>query len=564
MAAATNPLEDAAHELIRVNALHALNYCKRLFYLEEVEELYTQDDAVFSGRRLHKKFEKSDEGEWEQFVLENDQLGIKGKVDAVKTQHGQLIPYEHKRGRCAKDDDGEPTAWISDRIQLLAYAMLLELEQDLPVRFGRIRYHASNVTVNVLLDDEGRAEVLESIDEAKELRKSVERPSVTDNERLCVHCSLAPVCLPEEARLAKTASTDQELGDPSDTLRLFPAEDERKILHVVEPGVHIGKSGDQIKVTYLDRTEFKLPAKQVSQIVIHGLGQISTQMLRMCATEDIGVHYISGGGQYIGSFAAGSSKRIQRKIRQFKALVDPDICIRLARQLVSCKADMQRQVLMRSVRKDQETQVQMAKVAKQMKILQSFLGAVNDRDRLRGFEGSIAALYFSVFSQLILPELQPQFAFNKRTRRPPRDRVNALLSFGYALLIKDVVNAINVVGLDPAFGFYHQPRSSAPPLALDIMELFRVILVDIPVINSLNRSQWDPDADFSIAGTQVWLSDEGKKKFFIVYERRKADNWKHPVIGYSLTYSRMIELEVRLLEKEWMNEGGLFAQARLR
>jgi CRISPR-associated protein Cas1 len=541
-----------------------LKYCKRLFFLEEVEELYTQDDAVFAGRRLHKKLEKSDEGEWEQFVLESEQLGIKGRVDAVRTKHGHLIPYEHKRGLCAKDDNGAPEAWSSDRIQVLAYAMLLEVESDRPVLSGRIRYHASHVTVTVALDDQGRADVLESIEEAKELRRSIERPPVAENEKLCVHCSLAPICLPEEARLAKSGARSLDIGEPNETLRLFPAEDERKILHVVEPGVRVGKAGDQVKISYLDRSELYLPAKQVSQIVIHGFAQISTQMLRMCATDDIGVHYISGGGQYLGSFAAGSSGRIQRKIRQFKALTDSEICINLSRQLVLAKTDMQRQVLMRSARKDQETQAQMAKVAKKMKILQSYLNSAKDLDRLRGFEGSIAALYFSVFSQLILPTLQPAFAFNNRTRRPPRDRVNALLSFGYALLIKDVVNAINVVGLDPTFGFYHQPRSSAPPLALDIMELFRVLLVDIPVINSLNRSQWDADEDFNLAGAQVWLSDDGKKKFFDIYERRKSDSWKHPVIGYSLSYSRMIELEVRLLEKEWMDEGGLFAQARLR
>jgi CRISPR-associated protein Cas1 len=549
--------EDSSHELIRVNALHALKYCKRLFFLEEVEELYTQDDAVFAGRRLHKRLEKSEDGEWEHFVLESEDLGIKGKVDAVRTKNGNLIPYEHKKGRCAKGEDGEPTAWPSDRIQVLAYAMLLEVEK--PVQFGRIRYHASNVTVTVPLDDIGRAEVLQTIAEARQLRESIERPPVTDNEKLCVHCSLAPICLPEEARLAKAPPTETK-----EVLQLFPAEDERKIIHVVEPGVHVGKSGDQVKISYLDRSELFLPAKQVSQIVIHGFGQISTQMLRMCATEDIGVHYISGGGQYIGSFTAGASRRIQRKIRQFKALVDSEFCVKLARQLVSCKADQQRQVLMRCARKDQGAQAQVSKVAKQMKILQTYLESVENRDRLRGFEGSIAALYFSAFPLLIMPELQPQFAFNNRNRRPPRDRVNALLSFGYALLLKDVVNAINIVGLDPAFGFYHQPRSSAPPLALDIMELFRVLLVDIPVLNSLNRSQWDANEDFTFAGSQVWLSDEGKKKFFAIYERRKCDSWKHPVIGYSLSYSRMIELEVRLLEKEWMNEGGLFAQARLR
>jgi CRISPR-associated protein Cas1 len=96
------------------------------------------------------------------------------------------------------------------------------------------------------------------------------------------------------------------------------------------------------------------------------------------------------------------------------------------------------------------------------------------------------------------------------------------------------------------------------------MELFRVPLVDFPVVASINRRQWDENEDFRIAGQQVWLSESGKKKLIAIYERRKSDQWKHPVIGYSLSYSRLIELEVRLLEKEWMGEGGLFARFRLR
>jgi CRISPR-associated protein Cas1 len=139
-----------------------------------------------------------------------------------------------------------------------------------------------------------------------------------------------------------------------------------------------------------------------------------------------------------------------------------------------------------------------------------------------------------------------------------------LLSFAYALLLKDVTNAIMVVGLDASLGFFHQPRSQAPPLALDLMELFRVPLVDLPVIASINRKQWDVENDFDVAGPQVWLSDEGRKKLISIYERRKSDYWRHPVVGRSLSYSRIIELEVRLLEKEWMGEGGLFARMRLR
>ena len=116
----------------------------------------------------------------------------------------------------------------------------------------------------------------------------------------------------------------------------------------------------------------------------------------------------------------------------------------------------------------------------------------------------------------------------------------------------------------PALGFYHQPRSQAHPLALDLLELFRVPLVDLPVLASINRRQWDETEDFQVAGQQVWLSQAGQKKFIQIYERRKADQWKHPVIGHALSYARLIELEVRFLEKEWMNEGGLFARMRLR
>jgi CRISPR-associated protein Cas1 len=154
--------------------------------------------------------------------------------------------------------------------------------------------------------------------------------------------------------------------------------------------------------------------------------------------------------------------------------------------------------------------------------------------------------------------------FNGRNRRPPKDRFNCLISFGYGLLLKDVMNAILTVGLEPALGFYHQPRSQAAPLALDLMEIFRTCLVDMTVVASVNRQQWNVQEDFDVRGVQVWLSEAGKRKFVELYERRKQETWKHPVTGYSLTYRRLLELEVRLLEKEWSGEGGLFGQLIVR
>lgn len=568
MTVSTNPSTktDIDNELIRVNALHALTYCPRLFYLEEVEELYTQDDAVFAGRRLHAELDRAEEKNWENLKLENAKLGLRGVVDAIKTKRGEFIPYEHKRGHCFRHVDGSAGVWESDRIQILAYAMLIEAAHNCIVNEGRVRYHSDNVTVTVPVTEEGRSSVREAIERANELRKSLSRPAITENERLCVKCSLAPICLPEEVRLARVVSDGSELDNETrTTLRLFPPDDDRKVIHVVDPGTRITRSGNQLKFEYKDNEKppVCLPINDVAQIVINGFSQISTQAINFCSEQGIGIHYLAGGGEYLGSFQSAKRTRVQQKIRQFKALCDPDFCLRLSKQLVQCRTEMQRQVLMRSLRRDEE-QSHLDRIVKQIRILQSMADKSTNLDRLRGFEGSIGALYFSSFGSLLLKDLPCELTFSHRNRRPPKDRVNALLGYGYAVLLKDVVQALNVVGLEPAFGFYHQPRSSAPPLALDLMEIFRVILVDIPILNSINRLQWDPKEDFVVTGKQVWLSDEGKRKFIGIYERRKADNWKHPVIGYSLSYSRILELEARLLEKEWMNEGGLFAQLRLR
>ena len=228
-------------ETIRVSALHALAYCPRLYYLEEVEELYTQDAAVFAGRRLHAELEKKEEEDWEDLFLTSEELGLRGRVDALRTRDGQTIPYEHKRGRCHRDENKQPQAWSSDRLQILSYCYLIESALGIKVTEGRIRYHADNVLVRVPFDDKGKKIVEDAIAQAKKIRTSIHRPPVTENERLCTRCSLSPVCLPEEARLVHNRE--------SEPLRLFPQDEEREILHILEPGTRVGRTGEQIKIT---------------------------------------------------------------------------------------------------------------------------------------------------------------------------------------------------------------------------------------------------------------------------------------------------------------------------
>lgn len=541
-------------DTLRVSALHALAYCPRL-YLEEVEELYTQDAAVFAGRRLHAELEKQEDEDWEELLLESEELGLRGRVDALRTRDRQTIPYEHKRGRCHRDDNKQPQPWESDRLQILAYACLIESALGIPVPEGRIRYHADNVLVHVPLDDQGRDMVHRAVQQARELRQSTYRPPVTENERLCARCSLAPVCLPEEARLAH----DREWQP----IRLFPKDDERQVIHILEPGTRIGKTGEQLKITRRDQPIEKIPARQVGQVVLHSFSQISTQALHFCAGQAIGVHFVSGGGRYVGSFDNRQGS-IQRRIRQFAALSKPETCLELARQLVLCRGQSQRKFLMRGRQGMAAVPEALTQTITQMKAVLKGVPKAESLPSLLGLEGNLGALYFAALPLLVSQTIPPELHFSGRSRRPPKDRFNALLSFGYALLLKDVMNAILAVGLEPALGFYHQPRSQASPLALDLMEIFRVPLVDLPIMGSINRGQWDAQADFEVRGGQVWLSDTGRKKLISLYERRKQETWKHPVTGYSLTYRRLMELEVQLLEKEWSGEGGLFAQLVLR
>ncbi len=603
--------------LLRVQSLHALAYCERLFYLEEVERIRLADASVYAGRRLHVEIEREEEGDWHTLDLQSEKLGLRGRVDCLRRRDGAFIPYEHKRGRAARLMFGKQAgkessakqnphcAWPSDRLQVAAYAMLIEEATGEQIPEARVRYHQDNVTVRVPIDAAAREGVARAIARARELSSSVERPPVTTNERLCVKCSLAPACLPEEARRANQLTqiksdeatechidkgeaaeplTDKpglspgavseddgsarsvpkrEPSPSKATIRLFPADDQRQSLHVVTAGARIGRAGDQIEIVAPGEAPKRHPSHEIGQVVLHGFAQITTQALRLCADKEIAVHWVTQGGSYVGSFASGAGG-VQRRIRQYEALRDPAFCLDLARRLAEAKIVSQLRFLLRASRDCDRAVLGIEKSIDGIRKLMPALKRASSADEMRGVEGRAGALYFDALPALIDDGADERMKPDGRSRRPPRDRFNALIGFGYALLLKDVMSAILVVGLDPSFGFYHRPRSQAHPLALDLIELFRVAMIDLPIIASINRRQWDADADFSVTGEQVWLSDKGRRKLIEVYERRKSDVWKHPALGYSLSYARLIELEARLLEKEWMGEAGLFARMRLR
>jgi CRISPR-associated protein Cas1 len=166
---------------------------------------------------------------------------------------------------------------------------------------------------------------------------------------------------------------------------------------------------------------------------------------------------------------------------------------------------------------------------------------------LLGLEGQAAALYFGNFGRMLKARAPgATFDFTTRNRRPPRDPVNALLSFAYAMLTKDCFAAACTVGFDPYQGFYHVGRHGRPSLALDLMEEFRPVIADSVVLNLINNAML-ADKDFLTWRDACQLTDDGRRRFFEAYEQRKATEVTHPVFGYRMSYGRMLEVQARML-----------------
>jgi len=553
---------------LRVMALHALLYCERLFYLEEVEELRVADSAVYAGRRLHDDVVPLDDESPEQRSMDvaSEAWGLVGKVDAVRRRDGVWVAYEHKRGRCRRGDDNTPLPWPSDRIQAIAYAVLIEEELHEPVPEARIRYHADNVTAFVTIDDAARDDLRQAIARARELRRTVERPPVHVNEHFCRRCSLAPVCLPEEERLGSSAEESTDADEESTTAKhvptLFPSDRQRQTLHVVSHKAYVSRSGDTLVVTVEDDKQ-TAPIQDVDALVIHGFGQVTTQAIQLCSRHDVAVLWLTAGGQFVAG-TANSPGRVQQRIRQYMALTQDDVRLRLTRQLVHAKVETQLRYLLRGTRGDEKSRLACQQPIDRIRETLRKIPVATSADSLRGLEGMAAKNYFAAFPHLLSDHVSDDFRPSGRSKHPPRDRCNCLLSFGYALIQTLVHRSIVAVGLEPAFGFFHQPRTAAPPLMLDVMELFRTPLWEMTLVGSLNRGQWDPQDDFEIRRDHVWLSPAGRKKAIQLFEQRLQESYKHPHTGQSLSYARMVELELRLLEKEWTGCPGLFAQMRIR
>jgi CRISPR-associated protein Cas1 len=262
--------------------------------------------------------------------------------------------------------------------------------------------------------------------------------------------------------------------------------------------------------------------------------------------NEVPVVYLTGYGRFIGAFSPPPTKNVSLREAQFRRFDEPAVCLSLSKAVVRAKLSNQRALLMRSLRGD-DARGSDEPAARGLNDMIRGLDDAASMDSVLGMEGQGAALYFGEFGRFLKPQPGGRgFDFTTRNRRPPRDPVNALLSFAYAMLTKDCFAAVCAVGFDPYKGFFHRNRHGKPSLALDLMEEFRSVIADSVVLTLVNNEQVSRD-DFLTWRDACQLTEAGRKKFFAAYEARKATVITHPVYQYKMSYSRMLEVQARML-----------------
>jgi CRISPR-associated protein Cas1 len=278
-------------------------------------------------------------------------------------------------------------------------------------------------------------------------------------------------------------------------------------------------------------------------VCLFGAVQISTQAIHTLLERGIPLCFFSGGGYFLGRTVGNTSNDVHLRIAQHQLANDDERCLALARGVVASKIRNGRTLLRRNHEAPGDVLLghleQLAKKAE----------GASDVRTLLGIEGAAGRAYFEAFAGMLKgPEERLRaFDFERRNRRPPVDRINALLSFCYALLVKELTVTLGNVGLDPLVGFYHRPRFGRPSLALDLMEEMRPLLADSTVLQMVNTGAIGADDFIVHAGASVGLKPSGRRRVIAAFERRLSQLVTHPVFGYRVSYRRILEVQARLL-----------------
>ncbi len=319
-------------------------------------------------------------------------------------------------------------------------------------------------------------------------------------------------------------------------------------LYVTQAESRLSKEGETVVAMKDDAKLIQIPIHTIGQIICFGYTiYVTPPLMAFCAENGISIVWLSESGKFLGRVEGVVKGNVLLRREQYRWADFPDKTLEVARSIIAAKVNNSRINLQRWQR---NRPAEDESVAYQIDKLADILGRISgcaDIERLRGLEGEAANGYFSVFDKLILQQ-KDFFHFSGRNRRPPRDSVNALLSFVYTLLVSDVRSSLETVGLDPYVGYLHVDRPGRPSLALDIMEEFRASLADRLVLNLINLKQIQP-GDFESESSEIRMNAEGRKKVIMAYQNRKKEEIEHPFLNEKMEIGILFLCQARLLSR---------------
>ena len=327
-------------------------------------------------------------------------------------------------------------------------------------------------------------------------------------------------------------------------------------LFVTTQGAYLARRGLTLIVRSEGKTLAQFPLHTLDGVVCFGRVACSPMCLAACAEKGVTVSFLSLHGRFLASVQGPITGNVLLRRKQYRAADDPAVALeaqpphrgREGRQCADRPAPGRaRRPAADSARKD----VLLAQARSLAALLVEVPGA-SDLDKVRGLEGEAASQYFQAFNALQTTSPTPEgFAFTRRTRQPPLDRLNALLSFLYTLLLHDIRSACEAAGLDACVGYLHADRPGKPSLALDLMEEFRPVLADRLAFSLINRRQITPDGFQVLDGGGVVMDDTTRKTVLVAWQQRKRDTLTHPFLGESTTVGLLPHLQARLLSR-WL------------
>ena len=321
-------------------------------------------------------------------------------------------------------------------------------------------------------------------------------------------------------------------------------------LFVLTQGAYLKKEGQAIVARIEKSDRLRLPMINIAAIVCFGRVSCSPYLLGACAQRGIAISFMTEHGRFLAAVNGFTPGNVLLRREQYRRADSPEATATIARACIVGKLANYRTVLRRANRDQQKSEStdrieRMAnRIDLKLKTLQSGLGL----DQLRGVEGDATADYFAVFNELITSQKE-RFSFTSRSRRPPLDPVNAMLSFLYSMLTNDMRSACESVGLDAAVGFLHRDRPGRPGLALDLMEELRPVLVDRVVLSVINRQQVNVAGFIKEPGGGIRMDDATRKELVGAYQKRKSEEITHPFLQEKMTLGLVPLIQARLMAR---------------